>query len=479
MNKKNAADAAKAEPDAQNFDVEAAIAQHVATSRYEDLPAEAVEKVKTFVLDTLGVGLAGTSDGNAARVTAAAARWGGGKDATLWGSGAQLPAPSAAFVNAYHIHCLEYDCIHERAVVHPMATLLPALLAWCERTAQQGQRIDGRRFINAVAVGVDIAGLIGSATSSGLRFFRPATAGGLGAAAALASAAGLDAGQAAHTLAIHCGQISGTMQAHVEGSTTLGLQIGVNARAAICALDLAEAGLTGPRAFLTGPFGYFALFENGSFDPTVIERELGVVPQILRVSHKPFPSGRLSHAGVDGMRRLIAAHGFAPEAVAEVTVHVPPLVMRLMGRPDIANPTSNHAKLCLPFVIGTFLARGRVDVPDFGSPEMLNDPAVHAFAARVHLVPDDNPDQNAIAPQRIVVRLNDGNTHEITIRAIYGHPDAPLTAAENEDKFSRNFGYARPPRPAPARAQIMDFVAGLENAEDMSLLPRLLAAPQH
>jgi 2-methylcitrate dehydratase PrpD len=153
--------------------------------------------------------------------------------------------------------------------------------------------------------------------------------------------------------------------------------------------------------------------------------------------------------------------------------------MRLMGRPDIANPTSNHAKLCLPFVIGTYLARGRVDVPDFGSPEMLNDPAVHAFAARVHLAPDDNPDQNAIAPQRIVVRLNDGQTHEITIRAIYGHPDAPLTAAENEDKFSRNFGYARPPRPAPARAQIMDFVAGLENAEDMSLLPRLLSAPQH
>ncbi|MGE0521748.1 MAG: MmgE/PrpD family protein [Variibacter sp.] len=479
MNETNAAGAARAEDHAQGFDAEAAIARHVAASRYEDLPAEAVERVKTFVLDTLGVGLAGTSDGNAARVTAAASRWGGGMEATLWGSGAQLPAPSAAFVNAYHIHCLEYDCIHERAVVHPMATLLPALFAWCERAARQGRCVDGRRFITAVAVGVDIAGLVGSATSSGLRFFRPATAGGLGAAAALASAAGLDAEQTAHTLAIHCGQISGTMQAHVEGSPTLGLQIGVNARAAICALDLAEAGLTGPRAFLTGPFGYFALFENGSFDPAVIERELGAVRQILRVSHKPFPTGRLSHAGVDGMRRLIAAHGFAPEAVAEVTVHVPPLVMRLMGRPDIANPTSNHAKLCLPFVIGTFLARGRVDVPDFGSPEMLNDPAVHAFAARVHLAPDDNPDQNAIAPQRIVVRLNDGDTREITIRAIYGHPDAPLTEAENRDKFSRNVSFARPPRAPDACARIMDFVAGLDKADDVSLLPPLLAARRH
>lgn len=458
------------------FDVEAAIAAHVANTRYADLPAAAVAKVKTFVLDTLGVGLAGTSDGNAARVIATAGRWGAGPEATLWGSGARLPAPSAAFVNAYLIHCLEYDCIHERAVVHPMATLLPALLAWCERAAQQGQRIDGRRFINAVAAGVDVAGLVGAATSSGLRFFRPATAGGLGAAAALASVAGLNATQAAHALAIHCGQVSGTMQAHVEGSPTLGLQIGVNARAAICAVDLAAAGLTGPRAFLTGPFGYFALFENGSFDPGVIARELGEVRQILRVSHKPFPSGRLSHAGVAGMRRLIAAHGFAPAEVADVAVHVPPLVMRLMGRPDVAKPTSNHAKLCLPFVIGTFLARGRVDVPDFGSPEMLNDPAVHAFAARVRLVPDDNTDENAIAPQRIVVRLTDGTVHEVTIRAIYGHPDAPLTEAENLDKFARNCGHARAPLGAAARERIVAFVAALEAAEDVAALPRLLQA---
>ena len=61
------------------------------------------------------------------------------------------------------------------------------------------------------------------------------------------------------------------MQAHVEGTPALGLQIGFNARAAINAVDAAEAGLAGPHDVLTGPFGYFALFENGSFEPTVID----------------------------------------------------------------------------------------------------------------------------------------------------------------------------------------------------------------
>ena len=456
------------------FDAVAAFTSHITRTRFDDLPAEAIAKAKTFLLDTIGVGLAGTSDGNAARVVAVASQWGSGDDATVWGSGVRLPAPSAAFVNAYLVHSLEYDCIHEGAVVHPMATLLCALFAWSERASQRGQPIDGRRFLTAVSVGVDIAGLIGAATKSGLRFFRPATAGGFGAAAGLANIAGFDEARVKNALGLQFAQASGTMQAHVEGTAALGLQIGFNARAAMNAVDAAEAGLAGPHDFLTGPFGYFPMFENGSFEPAVIERELGRVPQITRVSHKPYPSGRLTHGGVDGVRQLMHKHRFTADAVAEITIHVPPLVMELVGRPDIPAPSSNYAKLCLPFVVGTYLARGRVDVPDFASPEMRNDPAVHALASRVRVVSDRNPDRNAIAPQRIVVRLKDGTEHEVVIRAIYGHPDAALTEAENLDKFARNCGYAQPPVAPQVRDRLIALVAECETIEDVAILPRIL-----
>ncbi len=159
---------------ATQLDAVGALTRHIARARFEDLPAEAIAKANTFLLDTIGVGLAGTSDENAARVLAAATKWGAGAEATVWGSATRLPAPSAAFANAYRIHCLEYDCIHEDAVVHPMATLLPALFAWSERSSQRGRPVDGRRFINAMAVGVDVAGLLGAATKTGMRFFRPA-----------------------------------------------------------------------------------------------------------------------------------------------------------------------------------------------------------------------------------------------------------------------------------------------------------------
>ena len=462
---------------APQFDAVGAFTSHIARARFADLPAEAIAKAKTFLLDTIGVGLAGTSDGNAARVLAVAKQWGAADEATVWGSGARLPAPSAAYVNAYLVHSLEYDCIHEAAVVHPMATLLSTLFAWSERASKSGAPVDGRRFLTAMSVGVDVAGLLGAATKSGLRFFRPATAGGFGAAAGLASVAGFDESRVRDTLGLQFAQASGTMQAHVEGTAALGLQIGFNARAAINAVDAAEAGLAGPHDFLTGPFGYYAMFENGSFEPAVIERELGRVPQITRISHKPYPSGRLTHGGVDGVRRLAKMHGFRPNAVAEIIIHVPPLVMDLVGRPDIPNPSSNYAKLCLPFVVGTYLARGRVDVPDFASAEMRDDPAVHALASRVRVVLDDNPDQNAIVPQRIVIHLKDGAEHAITIDAIYGHPKAELTETENLDKFTRNCSYAQPPIAAELQDQLIALISDWEKVEDVALLPRLLATP--
>ena len=169
------------------------------------------------------------------------------------------------------------------------------------------------------------------------------------------------------------------------------------------------------------------------------------MPQITRISHKPWPSGRLTHGGVDGVRQLMRKHGFTADAVAAITIHVPPLVVNLVGRPEHASPTANYARLCLSFVVGTFLARGRLDVPDFASSELRNDPAVHDVASRIRVVPDDNPDRNAITPQRIVVRLKTGTEHGIVLHAIHGHPDAALTEAENQDKFTRNCNYARCP----------------------------------
>lgn len=444
------------------------IADHVVNAG--GLPAPAVAAVKTFLLDTLGVGIAGSSGAGVAQLIEVARGWGPGEEATVWLTGERMSAGSAAIVNAYMIHCLEFDCVHEGAVLHPMATILSAVLAWAEREAARGRRVSGAELIPALAVGVDVSTMLGLVTDAPIRFFRPATAGGFGAAAAIARLSGMDARGVMDTLGAQYAQVAGTLQPHAEGSPMLGMQVGFNARAAIQSADLAAAGFRGPHDIFTGQYGYLKLYEMDDHDLPGFLPSLGQTWQITAMSHKPYPSGRLTHGVVDGLGQLMLRHGFSAADVVGVRAEVPPLVHRLVGRPDVAEPEANYAKLCLRFVAGVHLAKGRVDVPDFRG-GALRDPEVHRFAGMVDVVLDGNPDQNALDPQRISVTLRDGATHSIVLPHVYGHPAVPLTAAENEEKFRRCCGYGRVPMAGAER--LVAAVAGLEQLDDVAALVRL------
>ena len=60
-------------------------ARHALATRFEDLSEEAVAQAKIFILDTFGVGIAGSTAYGADALAAASERWGTGAQATLWG----------------------------------------------------------------------------------------------------------------------------------------------------------------------------------------------------------------------------------------------------------------------------------------------------------------------------------------------------------------------------------------------------------
>lgn len=452
------------------------VAAHVITTSYEDLPLEAVTKVKTFLLDTLGVGIAGTSGTGVEDLKSVAATWGDGCEATVWLTGEKLPALSAAIVNAYQIHCLEFDCVHEGAVLHPMATILAAVMAWVERAKSRGTVVDGKTLVTALALGVDVSTMLGVVTNSPLEFFRPATAGGFGAVAAICKIAGTDELTLKNALGAQYSQASGTLQPHVEGSPMLGMQVGFNARSAIISADLAIAGFRGPHDILIGQYGYFKLFEQNNYDLEPFLDRLGKDWQILEMSHKPFPSGRLTHGVIDGLGQLMRQHGFTSNDVVRVTCEVPPLVHRLVGRPLVDDPAANYAKLCLRFVAGLYLARGQVDVPDFRGEKNLRDPEIHRLAALVDVVLDDNPDQNALDPQTIIVELKSGARHSVTLPCVYGHPNAPLTEAENVEKFRRCTSFGVPALPEINVDALIGAIQQIEAEADVARLVQLTLA---
>ena len=408
--------------------ITARLVTHVVNTPFAAIDAEAVAAAKTFILDSFGVALSGTRVPLVRELAQVAGDWGHGSACRVWGTGERVPAASAAFLNGYQIHNQEWDCVHEPAVVHPMAVVLATLVAWAE--ARGG--VSGRELIRGCVLAVDVATSIGAAARNKLRFFRPAMCGALGATAGIAAMRGLDEQTTRSALGLAYSQLSGTMQAHVEGSAMLPIQIGFNARSALAAVDMAMRGIVGPRHFLEGPFGYFALMDN-EWDPIAFDG-LGQQFRITELSHKPFPSGRATHGGVDGMLTLRERHSFSNASLRQIRLIAPPLVIQLVARPPTPNMAPSYARLCAPYVVATALLNGTVGVGDF-EPTAIADPARQSLALRVQVVLDANTALNALAPQRIEADLDDGRCLAIDLPAVLGAPGRPLTRDQHLAKF--------------------------------------------
>ena len=336
------------------------------------------------------------------------------------GSGGKLPLVTAAMVNGYQMHALEFDRVHEGAVVHAMSAILPSLLGWAER--EDG--VSGEKLVRAVIAGVGVAATLGLCSRAPMRFFRPANCSGFGAVAGLALLAGLGETQTRDALGIYYGQCAGTMQAHIEATPQLAMQMGFAARSAVTAIELARRGMPGPRAPISGPFGYFALFD-GAADPAPFD-ELGRVWRICELSHKPWPSGRATHGGLDGLQRLIGAHGIRADDVEAGRFLVPPLTHRLVGRPAQDDMTVAYARLCLGYVGAVCLRQGTVGLGDFTS-AALRDPETLALARRLSVLLDGNPDPNALHPVRVELDLSGDRTLACDVAEVLGSPSRPLS----------------------------------------------------
>lgn len=402
------------------------------------LPAGVRADAVRLLGDTLAVGAAGVNTPGEARLLQTARTFGAGEEARLIGTSERLPAPSAAFVNGYRIHCLEWDAVHEPAVVHAMSVVTAALGAVMDRRGG----CDLEDALAALCIGVDIASGLGLCLDSAMRFFRPGVCGVMGAAIAVAR---IEEARLDDALGLAYSSAAGTMQAHVEGSQTLPFQIANAARAAVSASDLAKAGFSGPKHPLEGPFGYFTLFEEG--DLARYTGSLGAVWRIAEVSTKPYPSGRASHGALGKLAEL----ALEPSDIASIDLACPPLIRRLVDRPYAPDMTPAWARLCMPYLVALMMVDGRIDPRRF-TPQDIADPGLAAIAAKVRLCKDGNSDGNALFPQSLTITCINGASRQHRIEHTLGSPDNPLSLAERQSKLD----LARELAPDEADPRIFD-----------------------
>jgi 2-methylcitrate dehydratase PrpD len=404
--------------------------------QFKDVPERVIRELEWHSLDTLGVLIGATSLEYAHYLSAAALDDGGVAESTLFGSGQKVPARSAAFVNGCLGHGIDWDDTHLDALLHPTATILPAVLAIAE-----ARDMSGSQALAALAIGVEATVRIGLAAGHGLvrRGLHPTSmCGTFGVALAAAWMFDLDRGQTVNALGIAGGMCAGLHESVIDGSMNKCIHSGIAVQAGYAAAELAGEGFTGPATIFEGTKGFLNAFVGeAGFDQDLIVRGLGVDWHAGRLAYKAYACCQGAHPYADTALALFHEHGVRAAEVQSVMVKVGNNVGRSLCEPqDIKfRPRSAYgAKFSIPFVVATALTDGVVMLDSF-SDAMIAEPQRLALAASVRHVVDEFYDVGTALRGYVAVRLKDGREVISSTEACTGTPENPWTQSGVIAKF--------------------------------------------
>lgn len=417
----------------------------------EALPAAVVARTQALFLDWLGSAWAGRTAGPVAALEAFAAAMGPEAGPSECLTHRQRTSPYfAALVNGAASHVVEQDDLHNASVVHPATVVFPAALA-----AAQAEGASGRTFILAAVVGYEVATRVGAflGRSHYRVFHTTATAGTLGAAAAVGRILGLDAAAFRHALGSAGTQAAGLWEFLKDAADSKQLHTAKAAADGLLAAYTARAGLTGARQILEGPQGMAAGMSTDA-DPARLVEGLGRRWAVLETSLKYHASCRHTHPAADALQAAMARHGLSAGDIRRVTARVHQAAVDVLG--PVTDPRTVHqAKFSMGFVLGLVATRGHAGVTDF-TPASLEDPAVRAFMPRVAMVVDPEVDRRYPAEWIGVVEVEtaDGRRVVERVEVPKGDPGNFLDRTELEDKVRRLAAYGGGVAPAEVEAAI-------------------------
>jgi 2-methylcitrate dehydratase PrpD len=400
---------------------ERTLATFVADLSTDDIPASVRDRAGLTVADTVGAIVGGSTDDAVRRLTR---RWGmtaSGTASVLGTDGVEMMPHFAAFCNGTAGTVLELDEGHRFAAGHPAVHVLPALLADAETTYASSET-----FLRALVAGYEVAVRVARAMLPLADGYHPhGVWGGVGGAAAVAHARGLDAATTETAMSIAANYAQHTLfAAATEGATVRNSYAGMSNLAALVAADQAEAGFTGVE---DGVARHLALAAADGFDADALTVDLGEDWELENGYFKRHAACRYTHPVLDALADLDAD----PTAVDSVTVETYPAAARLA---ETRPANELQAKFSIPFAVATALTNGETSPDAFRADSIT--PEALALAERVAVTVDEDiaaraPDQRGA---RVTVDLG-GETLTREVVAARGGDHDPFTEAELREKF--------------------------------------------
>lgn len=440
------------------------LAEFVATTSYDDLPADLPDRMKTYVLDTLAAGFVGSQLPWSKIVHDYERDNGAAGPCSVFCSPVTMSPSAAAFVNGTMLGAFEAE--HSAHTAHAGGTVIPAALVMAEAT-----KATGRDLLLACIMGYEVVCRIGDAQTRLVEdergFHNPAANGPFSSAAAVGKLLGLDTATQLNAFGIAGSYAGGLTEFAWKGEMTKRLHIGLASRGGLDAANLAQRGFTGPGTVFEGQFGYL-----NAFSPTPKRENLvaGLGTDWLSwdMKIKPYAAHGTVQALIAALEKFKADNGVSG---ADVTgVHVRASIARML-QPRFLDPqpkTLLQAQLSMPHVVAVTLIRNLSDPLQFDE-STLSDPDIQKLAGAVswEVIDLDDPDH------AYVTITTADKTYEIFAGDYRGSATMPAQWDDVVDKFRR---FSQHVIDTDRQEKVLAAVAGLDELSDVGELMALIRA---
>jgi 2-methylcitrate dehydratase PrpD len=410
------------------------LARFGAALRYEDIPAEAIARIKLSLLDSLGCCLFGATLPWTRKVAELADAEGAKPVATLIGLGRKTSPALAALVNGTSGHAFELDDIHKESIVHAGSIATPVALGLAESKG----KVSGRDLLTAMVAGYEIGHRVGNAATMSLFFrgFHPqGTSGTFVAAATAARMLNLNATQFQHALGMAGSQAGGLMAAQ-EGAMVKRFHSGRAAQSGVYAAQLASRDFTGILDALEAPYGGYLSTYSDKPNPSRLTDGLGKTWETLNVGYKPHASVTSIHSALDALSELMHSHGIKAGDIAKVETGLSPMTHVHCAWEYKAQGVT-AAQMNLYYGMAVIALDGAAFTEQFREAR-LADPQILDFITRISAVVDPEIEKMG-APfrhaSRVKITTRDGKVHEKLALHRRGSPENPLAPEEVVHKF--------------------------------------------
>jgi 2-methylcitrate dehydratase PrpD len=449
------------------------LAAFAAQLKFEDIPREAIERIKYCALDSIGCCLFGVTLPWTRHVQAMVEDEGAKPVASIFGSGKKTSIADAVLVNSTAGHAFELDDIHKESIVHPGSLATPVALAFAEAAGGA----PGRDVITGMIAGYEVGTRVGNAATMSLflRGFHPqGTSGAFVAAAAAGRMLNLDAIHMQHTLGIVGSQAGGLMAAQ-EGAMVKRFHCGRAAQSGVYSALLAQRGFTGVLDVLEAPYGGYLSSLSDKPNAQRLTAGLGTVWETVNVGYKPHASVTSIHTALDALADLMRENNLTADDIAAVDAGLSHMTYVHCAWEYKAQGVT-AAQMNLFYGLAVIALDGMAFVDQYRE-DRLRDPRIFDFITRITARVDADIEGMGAAfrhAARVGITTRDGHTFKREILHRRGSPENPLKPEDVEYKFRH---VARSCLTPANVDKVMQLVAKLDKLDDTCELIAILAAP--